>query len=396
MCRGCLSRPARAEGLAVGAVQVASNNADVARRSYGTGQLFVKRDARGREHWYARFYVGGRRPKRRVGLKRGAGSSDGLTRTQAEKKLRGLMESESLAVAADNRVAIRPAGERYLGQLETVMGRKPSTIADYRYMLAGHMIPFFGERKLDRIDADLVGDYMACKRREGLAPKTVANHMRFLHGLFSFAVKRGWMTQNLVAWIDRPPSAGPDPDIRFLEVHELEAMIREIDENDKFASTDCAIYLTAAMTGLRQGELIALRWQDVDWPAGRLRVRRNYVRGEWGTPKSQAIEPRRADGRPRRARARAPLQRNPPTRQMRISSCSPRERKRARRLGAAQALRQGAEGRRPTAGAVSRLASHVRHADGGGGCADAHASGVDGPSRHSDDNDLRRLRAEHP
>ena len=76
------------------------------------------------------------------------------------------MESESLAVAADNRVAIRPAGERYLGQLETVMGRKPSTIADYRYMLAGHMIPFFGERKLDRIDADLVGDYMACKRRE--------------------------------------------------------------------------------------------------------------------------------------------------------------------------------------------------------------------------------------
>jgi integrase len=41
------------------------------------------------------------------------------------------------------------------------------------------------------------------------------------------------------------------------------------------------------MTGLRQGELIALRWQDVDWPAGRLRVRRNYVRGEWGTPKSK-------------------------------------------------------------------------------------------------------------
>jgi integrase len=219
-------------GRVIGAVQLASDNADVARRSYGTGQLFVKRDARGREHWYARFYVGGRRPKRRVGLKRGASSSDGLTRAQAEKKLRGLMESASLAVAADNRVAIRPAGERYLGHLETVMGRKPSTIADYRYMLDGHMIPFFGERKLDRIDADLVADYMACKRREGLASKTVANHMRFLHGLFSFAVKRGWMTQNLVAWIDRPPSAGPDHDIRFLEVHELEAMIREIDEND--------------------------------------------------------------------------------------------------------------------------------------------------------------------
>jgi integrase len=41
------------------------------------------------------------------------------------------------------------------------------------------------------------------------------------------------------------------------------------------------------MTGLRQGELLALRWRDVDWMASRLRVRRNFVRGEFGTPKSR-------------------------------------------------------------------------------------------------------------
>jgi integrase len=41
------------------------------------------------------------------------------------------------------------------------------------------------------------------------------------------------------------------------------------------------------MTGLRQGELLALRWRDVDWRAGRVRVRQNYVRGHWGTPKSR-------------------------------------------------------------------------------------------------------------
>lgn len=46
------------------------------------------------------------------------------------------------------------------------------------------------------------------------------------------------------------------------------------------------MWLTAAMTGLRQGELLALRWRDVDWLAGRLRVRRSFVRGEFGTPKS--------------------------------------------------------------------------------------------------------------
>ncbi len=41
------------------------------------------------------------------------------------------------------------------------------------------------------------------------------------------------------------------------------------------------------MTGLRQGELIALRWRDVDWRAARIRVRQNYVLGEFGTPKSK-------------------------------------------------------------------------------------------------------------
>ena len=37
---------------------------------------------------------------------------------------------------------------------------------------------------------------------------------------------------------------------------------------------------------MRQGELLALRWRDIDWIAGRIRVRRNYVRGHWVTPKS--------------------------------------------------------------------------------------------------------------
>jgi integrase len=41
------------------------------------------------------------------------------------------------------------------------------------------------------------------------------------------------------------------------------------------------------MAGLRHGELIALRWRDVDWVAGRLRVRQNHVLGEFDTPKSR-------------------------------------------------------------------------------------------------------------
>ena len=46
------------------------------------------------------------------------------------------------------------------------------------------------------------------------------------------------------------------------------------------------LYLCAAMTGLRQGELIGLRWCDVDWIAGRVRVAESYTRGAFDSPKS--------------------------------------------------------------------------------------------------------------
>jgi integrase len=50
---------------------------------------------------------------------------------------------------------------------------------------------------------------------------------------------------------------------------------------------EAVLYRMAAMTGLRQGELIALRWQDVDWVSGVVRVRRSYTRGEFTAPKSK-------------------------------------------------------------------------------------------------------------
>ena len=63
-------------------------------------------------------------------------------------------------------------------------------------------------------------------------------------------------------------------------------MIRVVP-NDDLGRLEQVMYLAAATTGMRQGELIALRWRDVDWTARRIRVRRNYVRGEFGTPKSK-------------------------------------------------------------------------------------------------------------
>jgi integrase len=56
--------------------------------------------------------------------------------------------------------------------------------------------------------------------------------------------------------------------------------------DDGFGRVEPTLYLTAAMTGLRQGELLGLRWRDVDFDARKLRVVSPFVRGEFGDPKS--------------------------------------------------------------------------------------------------------------
>jgi integrase len=256
----------------------------VSRRSYGSGSLFVRRDASGEESWYGKWYSAGRRVKRKIGPKRERGSRDGLTRAQAERELQRRVESERAIVRTG--LTIETAGGLYLEHLEHVLERKPSTLGDYRSILRAHAVPFFGDRPLERIDGDQLRRYIAAKKGDGLATKSVTNQLIFLHGLFSFAVKRGWLQANPVASVDRPRAPDVDADIRYLELEEVEALLRAVGE-DYLGPTEHALYLVASMTGLRQGELLALRWQDIDWRAGRLRVRRNYTRQKFGTPKSR-------------------------------------------------------------------------------------------------------------
>lgn len=178
------------------------------------------------------------------------------------------------------------AGERYVLHVEGFRGRKRSTVQDYRIIVRKHLVPFFAGRPLDAIDRRQVEAYQRAKLDSGLKPKTVANHVRLLHGIFRFAVGREWARRNPVAGIEHPNARDGDREIRHLTVAELEALIAVVP-NDYLGATDRVLYVTAAMTGLRRGELQALRWMDVDFEAGVVRVRRGYSRGEFTTPKSR-------------------------------------------------------------------------------------------------------------
>jgi len=264
---------------------VLDENGDVARRSYGTGALFIRRDAGGRDTWYGKWRVGGQQLKRRIGAVRKPGTREGLTRPQAERELRRKIESTVPAAAPGERRSVEEVGGQLVGHLEA-LGRKPSTLSTYRSLLRAHLVPHLGDRTLDGIEPLHVERLVAGMRRGGAGPKLTSNALTLLYQVFEFGRRKGWCEANPCKAVDRP-KVEETSDIRFLEIEEVEALLAAVPEDEPLGLTDRALYLTAAMTGLRQGELLALRWRDVDWTAGRLRVRQNYVRGHWGTPKSR-------------------------------------------------------------------------------------------------------------
>ena len=131
---------------------------------------------------------------------------------------------------------------------------------------------------------------VGCLKR-GLAPKTVQNIIRCLSSLLSHAVEDNLLTVN--------PALKPGkflPKIskrRGLDPLTRNELAQFLAYTKAVAPSLYPLFLCAARTGLRQGELLALQWDDVNLTGRFLEVRRNFTHGRLTTPKSG--ESRRVD-----------------------------------------------------------------------------------------------------
>ncbi len=308
------------------------------RRPRGTGTIVEKHDA-----YYGQWRVRGKPVLRKLGPVRKPGTREGLTKSQAEARLRELMsETAKAPVPVAERMSVEQVGRRLITHLKA-KGRKDSTLENYESHMRVHLTPHFGEMPIAEITSDDVEDFIELCLSEdaGQSIKSTLNYLGLLHSIFEFAIRKRLAHENPCKLVEKPDPDDEDKDIRFLDQAELDALLdaasvrhrhrretlergarvrhlRDADklpwkaiaatigvaestaiylyrcEPDAVSSSDEALcrvervlYLTAAMSGLRQGELLALRWMDIDWVAQRIRVRRNFVRGKFGTPKSK-------------------------------------------------------------------------------------------------------------
>jgi integrase len=209
--------------------------------------------------------------------------------------------------------------DAWLDFLETEKRAKPSTLAGYRKLLVkpegspdprrGRIMREFGGSVAIEITTKQARRFLAKLDRERIAARTVNIHRQVLHAIFEFARREDsfGFPANPFAGTTRRPEDGAKP-IETFEPSEIIAVARAARaglhrkrsgyQHSVFSSEterewrrineqDASLFAIAAFTGLRLGELRALRWRDVDMKAGVLTVSRSISAGKETSPKSR-------------------------------------------------------------------------------------------------------------
>jgi integrase len=192
-----------------------------------------------------------------------------------------------LAGAPRRATRARPGtGTRFMDVAEDWMvhgerkrGLKRSTLRDYRYTLDRHLLVAFGDQEIGAITREGIERWHARYPRSRTAEKVLV----VFGAIMRYAQRRDLVATNPVEKVERHPLRySGDYDIYSRE--EIEALVCAAAD-----AQDAAIFLAAALTGLRRGELLALRWRDVDFLGQAIRVRANLSFGELVAPKSGKV-----------------------------------------------------------------------------------------------------------
>lgn len=157
---------------------------------------------------------------------------------------------------------------------------KLSTQRGYRMVLARHLLPYFGDWRLCEITKVDVQQFIAEKFRQGLTWQTVRNVWTVLSSILDSAVDYGYLAVNPAHRVKFPPQTPR----KWPEILTAEAFTQLLEHLRKPFKTMVAV---AALTGLRVGELLALRWRAVDLTSGTLQVSESVYEGKFQTPKSE-------------------------------------------------------------------------------------------------------------
>lgn len=305
----------------------------------------VVREHRGQVFYEAKFRYHGQQIKRRIGpawLERDPDT--GRWRRHRGRIAEGAYDERAAHVAAAKLVAehvtgatdresadrerrtrgvtFREVARAYLRWLADVAGAKPSTLRDHGYVLAepgvahkrgggttaGHVMAALGDRPAAKITTREVEELLATVSATGASPRTVNKYRNIVAAVFSYGGKPSTysLPANPASAADRRREPHPGA-LVFYSPEEVEAIARSLtdghhrdpaypalSDGERAArqaedSQDAEIVRVAAYAGLRLGELLALRWRDVNFAGSVLTIARAMSAGQECSTKSGRV-----------------------------------------------------------------------------------------------------------
>lgn len=195
-------------------------------------------------------------------------------------------------MGAPSAVLLRDAAKQWIKDAEAGVVRnrsgepyKPSAIRGYDIALRRFVVPELGHLRLSAITRKRVQELVDKLARTDMAPATVANSIIPLRVIFRQAIDREEVHVNPTMRLRLPRDRRRRE--RIAEPREVEALLEPLDDRHRL------IWSFAVYTGLRKGELQALRWENIDLDAGILRVEHSF------DPKAGLVAPKSESGRRR-------------------------------------------------------------------------------------------------
>jgi integrase len=234
------------------------------KRGNGEGSITRRKDGLYMARYTVETAIGAKR-KTLYGKTRGE-VSEKLTKAMADR-------DEGLVFDADN-LKVGEYLERWLvdSVLDTV---RPTTYERYEQIVRIHVRPALGSVKLKNLTPVHVRGLYREKLEAGLSARTVQYIHVTLHKALKQAVQDGLIPRNATEAVKAPQVRREE--MRPLSGDQVKVLL-EVARGDRLE----ALYVLAIHTGLRQGELLGLKWEDVDLESGTLRVRRTLVTAKGG------------------------------------------------------------------------------------------------------------------
>jgi integrase len=255
------------------------------------------------------FYITFRRPGSRVSLNEKVGrESEGWNPTKVSNLRSAKMTGKSSSKSEDRRLEAEAERNRPItfgeyaenwmdGHVTT--NCKPSAKQGYRTILDSYILPTFKDRALATITRDEVKELCYTLLQSGrlrpkkvdentvdatLSARTVVYAVRTISAIYNHAIEDGIIQSNPALRPGRFIKVGPRKEKVDILTPAEGNLLLEVAE--KHFPRHYPLLLTAMRTGMRQGELLALEWGDIDWNGNFIEVRRSTWNGITGTPKS--------------------------------------------------------------------------------------------------------------